>query len=127
MIPFNIIDGTALGGTIQYDKTQSIADIVSKFNNGGTYYLTVQRNVMMLVDGTLFTRTVRCVGYDYVSSSKCVTLYFGDEYRPIILDGVNETVTLDPDWVAPSENSLTEEQVVALIQTELGVIENGTY
>lgn len=37
-------------------------------------------------------------------STNVYRYYFGDQLAPIIVDGDNNTFTLDPDWVAPTQN-----------------------
>lgn len=38
-----------------------------------------------------------------------VTIWFGDNHAPIIVNGLTNTITLDPDWVAPAEVALKSE------------------
>lgn len=69
-------------------------------------------------------RDYHCTNID-ITVTKMI-LYFGDLVAPIIIDKDADTITLDPDWVAP-KTPLTEEDVNALIDSKLGVIENGAY
>jgi hypothetical protein len=47
-----------------------------------------------------------------------IIIWFGDNHAPIIVNGLTNTITLDPDWVAPEAN-ITESAANTLVDTKV--------
>jgi hypothetical protein len=47
-----------------------------------------------------------------------IIIWFGDNHVPIIVNGLTNTITLDPDWVAPEAN-ITESAANTLVDTKV--------
>ena len=102
VIPVLINDNTATGGSLQWSSNYSIHDVVGQLTNPTRYYVNIIRTISKTESEEFITKMQPCIGYDLLFVSQRAFLYFGEDYAPIILDGVNETITLDPDWVAPT-------------------------
>ena len=104
-----IIPGTILKPAGQY----SMLELVQKLFNGNERHrmdwgITLLDPATGLQTDRYFTHFEQIV----TGSKRELTgarMFYGDEYCPIILDGVNDTVTFDPDWVAPTAMPETTE------------------
>lgn len=96
---FNIIDGSEFGVPLNNYNQFTAKDLIDSFRAG--YLDTVFcRSVMKKSGGA---EDVLCTSHCLPSGSNVATCYFGNNLAPIIVDGDNNTFTLDSDWVAPAE------------------------
>lgn len=96
---------TIMGGRVQSRKTA--AEIEKEYLNFGFSVVCFMTATMF--DGTDFSPIYVCTAMDSVSmtsadgkSYSARKFYFGDNIPPIICDSKLATITVDPDWVAPT-------------------------
>jgi hypothetical protein len=95
-------------GRILYGGTYTMQEIVNKLFNGEHQRYEVVISILNPMNGIRTDRKVTAYEQIVTGDDRLLTgvkLYYGDEACPIILDGVSNTITLDPDWVKPEENA----------------------
>ena len=102
-----IIDGSLFAPTAVYFNTSgvTVTDVIGWYRDINKYNPTIDR-LVMTNDGAI---GYHCIGSEIIRNSdntfNC-KLYFGDELAPLIFDGQNNKILLDPDWVAPNVETL---------------------
>lgn len=77
---------------------------VSSYLRDNVYYHSIFYRIIMKLDGSVETRPhthIDVIRQD--DGTDDVIIYHGDDLAPIIVDVSENTITLDPDWVAPAE------------------------
>lgn len=87
---------TMPNGVIVNMFSMPVQDVINQLAGRFAYALRIYRIEMMGNDVRYATRV--SVGENPTSA----VLYFGDDVAPIILDGENNKIITDPDWVAPT-------------------------
>ena len=100
--PFVFIDGTSVvPGMFQYGGATPISDIIDMLRNNNQYHVDCKRLIM----GKSNSMTIRSyTAHEFVldENSQVIgaKLHFGEDLCPVIIKYDN-TITADPDWVAP--------------------------
>ena len=98
------IDGTeVVPNMISYTGSATIAEIVSWLRNTVKYNVEINRKVMHQDDSMTTRRNVSFEIIQINNEEYNAIVYFGDDIAPVIFDSVNNTITIDPDWVKPVE------------------------
>lgn len=108
-------------GRILYGGTYTMQEIVDKLFNGEHQRYKVVISILNPMNGIRTDRKVTAYEQIVTGDDRLLTgvkLYYGDEACPIILDGVSNTITLDPDWIAPEAN-ITESAANTLVDTKV--------
>lgn len=93
------IDASGFGGGIQCNKTVEEAYNTST----GAGVLIVYRRIWVSSNDGNPTDAYTSTIYRKDSKAKTLTIDFNDGRAPIVVDANNNTITLDPNWVAPAE------------------------
>ena len=95
---FNIVDGSNFGIPLNTYNQYTAEDVNKTFKQGFIDF-SFSRS-LMLKDGGMID--YYCTKVEKINKDKWA-YHFGDNLAPIIVDSINNTFELDPDWVVPSE------------------------
>lgn len=96
-------DNTCYPGGQVLCYTHTAKDIVSIFRNTTMRMPLLLRYVASRTTGAIVPNVhLRWYYVDRIDGGFAVRLHFGDEYADIIANEVDNTFTLDPDWVKPA-------------------------
>lgn len=100
----SITDGTAISPTIlQYVGINKMSEIVGWLRNPGTYDVVFLRDIRDTAGKSI--GQMRSTGFNTYKTADGnwnAIVYFGNDLCPLILDSAANTLSLDPDWVAPT-------------------------
>lgn len=100
-IVISIIDGSAvIPGNINNYSGYSVTEIVNFFRTG------VPVNLIRMCIGNESVHSVPHTASDNINNGDntfSIRVYHGDNLCPLIFNEANDTITFDPDWVAPAE------------------------
>lgn len=93
-----IIDMTAfVPGKIDCSYSD-YAELIQRLINDGSSFYEIELACLQSDGAQMHMRATR---YKPLLGNK-IWIYFGEDVCPIIIDATNNTITLDPDWVAPT-------------------------
>lgn len=96
-------DNTCYPGGQVLCYTHTAKDLVSMFRNPHIRRPMLTRRVSsMITDAIVPYVRLRWYATVRIEGGFAVRLHFGNEYADIIANEVDNTITLDPDWVAPT-------------------------
>lgn len=99
---FQIIDGSSLvPGMITNGNVETVGEIIDYLRELVDYNVVIYRLIMPATGGDSTIR--KHIGHKLIRNDDGTfnaIVYFGDDLAPIIFDGVNNTVSLDPTWTA---------------------------
>lgn len=94
---------------------------VSSYLRDNVYYHSIFYRIIMKLDGSVETRPhthVNVIRQD--DGTDDVIIYHGDDLAPIIVDVSENTITLDPDWVAPKDTPIPSASHQVLVTDDEG-------
>lgn len=125
---FNFADGSLIvPGMINYYGTETMAEVIGWLQSSGTYNVEIKRLVMQTNNDLVNKMCTSYKTYKNDEGGYNAILYFEDDLCPVILNGTNNTITLDPDWVAPTACVKTVNGVAPNENGDLTVVEPQTF
>lgn len=99
-------------GLLTWTGPGTVTEAAENLRNNGKHQVIIHR-LIINADGT--SKDVLHTGHQLISLSDdgaVQRVYFGDNLRPVIFDGVQNKIYFDADWVTPQVEVATEDEVL---------------